>query len=249
MRVAVAGGTGVAGRATVEELEAAGHETVVIARSTGVDLFTGTGLAEALEGVQAVVDTTNVDTVRRGKAESFFETESRHLVHAAREAGVGHIVALSIVGIDRVPFGYYQGKLRQEAVLAESEVPVSILRTTQFHEFAAQYLARMKGPVVAVPRWRSRPVSAREVGGTLASLAVSAPRDQLELAGPEEEHMAELVRRVAEMRGLHRRIVEFTMPGAAGRALAAGGALPNGRSLRGTQTFDQWLRRQGPRRG
>jgi uncharacterized protein YbjT (DUF2867 family) len=155
MKIAVAGGTGVAGRWTVEALRAAGHEAIVISRSAGADLVTGAGLDAALAGVDAVIDATNVASSGKRASSEFFEATARTLMRTAAAACVRHIVALSIIGIDRVPYGYYQGKLRQEQVLQESPVPVSILRAAQFHEFAGQYLAKMPGPVVIVPRWRA----------------------------------------------------------------------------------------------
>jgi uncharacterized protein YbjT (DUF2867 family) len=175
MKIAVAGGTGVAGRWTVEALRARGHEAIVIARSAGSDLVTGDGLDAALAGVDAVIDATNVASSGKRASSEFFETTARTLMRAAAAADVRHIVALSIIGIDRVPYGYYQGKLRQEQVLQESPVPVSILRAAQFHEFPGQYLATLPGPVVLVPRWRAQPVAAREVGAELARIAVGDP--------------------------------------------------------------------------
>jgi uncharacterized protein YbjT (DUF2867 family) len=153
-----------AGRWTAEALRAGGHEVIVIARSAGIDLVTGDGLEAALTGVDAVVDATNVKSSGKRPSSEFFEATPRTLMRTAVAAGAGHIVALSIIGIDRVSYGYYQGKLRQEQVLRESPVPVSILRAAQFHEFAGQYLATMRGPVVVVPRWRAQPVATREVG-------------------------------------------------------------------------------------
>src|ERR1022692_4173638 len=146
VKIAVAGGTGVAGRWTVEALRAGGHEVIVIARSAGTDLVTGDGLDAALAGVDAVIDATNVASSGKRASSEFFEATARTLMRTAAVAGVRHIVALSIIGIDRVPYGYYQGKLRQEKVLQESPVPVSILRAAQFHEFPGQYLAKLPGP-------------------------------------------------------------------------------------------------------
>ncbi|MGH3282354.1 MAG: SDR family oxidoreductase, partial [Trebonia sp.] len=217
------------------------HEAVVAARSTGVDLVTGNGLGAALAGADAVIDTTNVLTSRARPSREFFEATARTLMRTAQQAGVAHIAALSIIGVDRVPFGYYQGKLRQEEVLRESRVPVSILRAAQFHEFPAQYLARVRGPLVPVPVWRTQPVAASEVGAALARLAVGPPVPMSELAGPREELMADLVRQVVLARGERRRVLSVRLPGATGRAMAAGGGLPSGQGTRGTQTFAEWL--------
>src|SRR4051812_13460948 len=121
MRLAVAGGTGVVGQHVVAVAQAAGHEVVTLSRRTGTDLLTGTGLASALDGSQALIDVANTPTLNRAKAVSFFEVTTRNMLAAEREAGVGQHVALSIVGIDRVPSGYYEGKRRQEALVAASD--------------------------------------------------------------------------------------------------------------------------------
>ena len=147
----------------------------------------------------------------------------------------------------RADGGYYQGKLRQEEVLQESPVPVSILRAAQFHEFPGQYLATMPGPVVIVPRWRAQPVAAREVGAALASIAAGDPVAMSELAGPREEIMADMIRQVVRARGDRRLVVSVRVPGAAGKAMAAGGGLPAGPGLRGTQTFAGWVIEQRER--
>lgn len=244
MKIAVLGGTGVAGRHTVAALRAGGHEVAALSRSTGVDLVTGEGLTKALTGVEAVIDATNVETMKRSEAEAFFAATATSLTRSAQEAGVGHIVALSIVGIERVPFGYYFGKLLQEATLAKSGVPVSILRATQFHDFPGQLLARSKRGPVIVPKWLVQPVSAREVGETLALIATGDPRPMSELAGPQREWMADLVRQTAAALSQPRRVWEVRIPGRAGKALAKGGNTPAGDALRGTQTFSEWLQEQ-----
>jgi uncharacterized protein YbjT (DUF2867 family) len=245
MKVAVVGGTGLAGTGTVMALREGGHEAVVLARSTGVDVMTGNGLTDALRGVDVVVDTSNVAAARTGPATAFFEATARNLTAAAAAAGVGHIVALSIVGIDRVPLGYYRGKLAQERALAASSVPVSILRATQFHEFPAQYLDRRRGQWVFLPRWEVQPVAVREVGALLARLATGAPVAMTELAGPRVENMADLVRQVVAARGQRRRVVQARLPGKLGRALATGGSVPDRPGVRGTQTFGEWLGERG----
>jgi uncharacterized protein YbjT (DUF2867 family) len=241
MKIAVAGGTGVAGRWTIEALRADGHEVIVIARSAGADLVTGDGIDAALAGVEAVIDATNVASSGKRASSEFFEATARTLMRTAAVAGVRHIVALSIIGLERVPYGYYQGKLRQEKVLQESPVPVSILRAAQFHEFPGQYLAKMPGPVVVVPRWRAQPVAAREVGAALARIAAGEPVAMSELAGPREEIMADMIRQVVRARGDRRLVVSVRLPGAAGRAMASGDGLPDRPGLRGTQTFADWV--------
>lgn len=240
-RVAVAGGTGVVGRHVVDRIRELGHEPVVLARSNGVDVATGTGLAVALAGADAVVDVTNVTTVSRRKAVRFFETATTNLLAAEQAAGVRHHVVLSIVGIDRVDFGYYIGKRRQEEVALAGPVPASVLRATQFHEFAAQLLDR-GGPIALVPTMLSQPIAAREVGEALADLALADPSGLVpELAGPEQHRMADLVRRVRDARGSRRPVLSVRLPGRVGAAMANGGLLTTGDGPRGRQTFAEWL--------
>ncbi|MFE4754183.1 SDR family oxidoreductase [Streptomyces mirabilis] len=242
MRVAVAGGTGLVGRHVVEELTAAGHHPVVLARSTGVDLVSGTGLDAALAGVDAVVDVTNVTTTSAKKAIAFFDRVAHTLQDAGEQAGVRHHVLLSIVGIDRVGLGYYQGKLRQEDVLKSGRTPWTVLRATQFHEFAQQTLDRVPGPLAVVPRMRSQPVAAREVAHHLVRL-VSAPAQGMapELAGPRVEQVVDMTGRLLRARHQRRLLLPVKMPGATGTAMTGDGLLPTGPGPRGSQTFDEWL--------
>jgi uncharacterized protein YbjT (DUF2867 family) len=242
-RIAVAGGTGVVGRHVVEALAAAGCEPVVLARSTGVDLAQGAGLDDALRGVRAVVDVSNVATQRRSVAVGFFTTATSALLAAGARAGVRHHVLLSIVGVDRVDTGYYAGKRAQEELVLAGDVPATVLRATQFHEFAEQVLAIAKGPVAPVPSMRVQPVAAREVGALLVELALAAPQGRApELAGPEVHELTHLVRRLLRARGSRRLVLPLKGPTAASRAAVGGALLPTGPGPRGQQTFDEWLR-------
>ncbi|MDD9208070.1 NAD(P)H-binding protein [Georgenia sp. 10Sc9-8] len=247
MRVAVAGGTGTVGRHVVRAAQDAGHETVVLARSSGVDLSSGDGVEQALAGVDAVVDVSNITALRRAPAQEFFTTATTHLMAAGSRAGVQHHVVLSIVGVDRVPLGYYQAKRYQERLALVGPVPASVLRATQFYELAAQLPDRVPGPVAVVPRMRSRPVAAREVAVALVALLEREPVGLgPEMAGPEEHDMADLVRRVVQARGQRRRVVGVRAPGAAGRTMASGGLLPTADGPRGQVTFEQWLSTEHP---
>lgn len=242
MRIAVAGGTGVVGRHVVDVLGAAGHEPVVLSRSRGVDLVTGSGLDAALSGVGAVIDVSNVATMRRETAVGFFGTATGRLLETGERHGVRHHLALSIVGIDRVPTGYYAGKRRQEELVLGGPLPATVLRATQFHEFPGQLLVRTPGPVAMLPAMRVQPVAAREVAEALVQLAVGDPLGMApELAGPEQHSLVDLARDLLRARGERRRVVAVRVPGAAGRAMAQGGLLPQGPGPRGTQTFAQWL--------
>jgi uncharacterized protein YbjT (DUF2867 family) len=243
MKVAVAGGTGLVGAFVVSQLTERGDEPVVLARSRGVDLVSGSGLETAVQGCDAIIDVSNVTTTKRAAAEEFFGTTTRHLQDAATAAGAGHLIALSIVGIDRVQLGYYLGKRRQEEVLAAGSVPWSVLRATQFHEFAEQMLARMPGPVAVIPRILSRPVAAKEVAAALIQLLDQGPQQHApEIAGPEDIYVADMARRVLGRRGKRHPVLSFRIPGRLGSALAHGALLPHGPFTAGQETFEQYLR-------
>ena len=248
--VAVLGATGVAGRAVADGLEQAGRTVRRLSRGTGVDVATGRGLREALEGAGTVVDLTNLMTVRGRRSAAFFGAAATHLVDAARTAGLGHVVALSVVGADRVDAGYYRGKLLQERTLLTSGVPTTLLRTTQFHDLARQLLATARrGPFVVVPTALVAPVDVREVAAEVVDLALGHPvPSPPDLAGPETFLLGDLVRRVARREAPGTRVVDVRLPGRAGRALARGALLPHERTRTGTSRFDDWLRAGGPDR-
>ena len=249
VRIAVAGGTGWTGKLVVGALQAGGDEPVVLARSAGVDLSTGAGLAGKLAGLAAVIDVTNIATTRARAAVRFFETVTANLLAAEQAAGVPHHVALSIVGVDRVDLGYYAGKRRQETLVlrgpGQAGAPGgTVLRATQFHEFAAQALAR-PGPVVIAPKMLSQPVALAEVVTHLVRLARGEPAGLVpDLAGPEEHlRMPDMIRRLAHARGERRPVIAAGVPGRAGRQLAGGALLP-GPGPRGAITFAEWLDHQ-----
>ena len=234
MRMAVAGGTGWVGKLVVAEARRRGHEVVVISRSNGVDLTTGTGLDDARRGVDAVIDVTNIETFSRRTATEFFATTTRALLAAEAKAGVRHHVVLSIVGVDRVDTGYYAAKLRQEQLALAGPTPATVLRATQFHEFAEQMLGRFPGPVKVAPSMLTRPVAAAEVAAELVRLAEGPARGHApDLAGPEVLRMPSMMRRLARGR------LVLTVP--AGRAMAHGGLLPAGEFTSGKITFEQWV--------
>ena len=242
MRIAVAGGTGLVGCHVVDALAGAGHEPVVLARACGVDVTTGKGLAEALVGVEAVIDVSNITTTRRRISVDFFSAGTEHLLAAGLRAGVRHHVALSIVGVDRVDFGYYQGKRAQEKLVLNGPVPGSVLRATQFLEFPGQILARARGPLVLIPRMRVQPVAAQEVAGALVALAAGPVEGMAaELAGPQELQMVDLARLLVRAKGQRRLVIGIQIPGAAGRAMADGALLPTEPGPRGRLTFEHWL--------
>lgn len=242
MRIAVAGGTGLMGRLVVAALADAGHDPVVLARSTGVDLVTGAGLDEALAGAAAVVDVSNVVTFNRRRSVEYFESSTANLLAAGARAGLRHHVALSIVGVDRVDLGYYLGKRAQEALVLAGPVPATVVRATQFHEFAGQLLARGKGPLAVVPRMRIQPVAAAEVAALLAGVAVEDPSGLgLEIAGPQVRDLAELTRLLLAAQRSRRAVLSVRLPGEVGRRMAGGALLPAAPGPRGSQRFEEWL--------
>jgi uncharacterized protein YbjT (DUF2867 family) len=243
MRIAVAGGTGLMGRLVVDDLRGAGHEPVVLARSTGVDLTTGAGLPAALEGARAVIDVSNVTTTSEKASVAFFEAATQHLLEAGQRAGVRHFVALSIIGVDRVPLGYYAGKRRQEELIAQGPLPWTVLRAAQFHEFAGQILERTTlGPIALVPRMLSQPVAAREVAARLTRLAVGEPQGMAtEIAGPQQLQLTDMTRHLLQARGRRTLVLPLPVPGAAGKAASSGGLLPQGEYVTGVETFGEYL--------
>ncbi|MFJ2544185.1 SDR family oxidoreductase [Microbacterium sp. NPDC087589] len=242
MRIAVAGGTGVVGRHVVEAARDAGHDVVVLSRSAGADVITGGGLDAALHGADAVIDVTNTTTLSAAKAVKFFETATRNLLAAEDRAGVGHHVALSIVGIDDIDASYYAGKLAQERAVAAGSVPFTIARAAQFHEFAGQVLSGMSGPVAVVPKLLMRPVAAREVGAHLVRVAeAGAVGRASDLVGPRDEVLVDLARRQLAFDGVQRRVLGVRLPGAYWRGLASGSLRGGADAVQGEVTFDEWL--------
>jgi len=243
MRIAVAGGTGTVGRLVVDEVRAAGHEPLVLTRSTGTDLLTGEGLARALLNTDVVIDVSSSSSVSTAESVRFFGTVTRNLREAERIAAVPHHLALSVIGARRVNANYYAGKTRQEELLEADSGGWSLLRTTQFHEFAGQLLEHGKlGPLQIVPAMRSQPIAAREVARELLAIAEGDPRGlEPDLGGPQEENMAELVRRYLTATGRPGSVLQMALPGAWGRGMRDGSLLPAQGSRLGTQTFDEWL--------
>jgi len=243
VKIAVAGGTGMVGSLLVTQLKMAGHEPVVLARATGVDLMTGAGLEHRLDGVEAVVDVTSVGTTSAKAATEFFTTTTANLLAAEYAAGVRHHVLLSIVGIDVTPFGYYIGKVAQEQAVEDGKVPATIVRATQFHEFAGQMIERASvGPFVVVPQMRSAPIAAREVAASLVKIASGVPQDRVgDLRGPHEESVASMIRSLLRRRGSHRPVITAFLPGKAGKAMRNGALIPDSPGTVGHQSYADWL--------
>lgn len=246
MRIAIAGGTGVVGRHVVWTVRGRGHDAVVMARSTGTDLYAGVGIDERLTGVEAIIDATSVQAVSARASVDFFRTVTQHLVTAGRRCGIRHHVAVSIIGAREAPFGYYAGKQAQEdLVLAQPNG--TVVRAAQFHDFAHQVMARTRiGPVFAIPVMRSQPVATAEVAGLLVDVAEQAPQgDGPEIAGPQELRVADMARQVLQHEGSRGRVIEVPFPGRFGRAMRDGTLVARAGTRLGQQTFDEWLGQQG----
>jgi uncharacterized protein YbjT (DUF2867 family) len=246
MKVAVAGGTGTVGAHVVAALTAAGHEPTVLTRATGVDLTTGSGLDNALAGVHALVDATGPSSTATAASKAFFDTVNRNLLAAEQRAGVAHHVALSIVGAAEVNAGYYAGKRIQEDLVTASGDNWTILRATQFHEFAPLLVRTTAvGPLVIVPQMKCQPIAATEVGAELARIAVGGPRGILpDLGGPRIENMADMVRRYLTHSGDSRRVLQLSLPGRWWRSLRNGALIPGPGAQFGTETYEEWLQAQ-----
>lgn len=194
MKIAIAGASGVVGSHVVSAARQRGHDPVMLGRSHGIDVAAGEGLDRALAGVDVVIDVMNAGSFEEGPATEFFTTTSGNLQNAAREQGAGHIVTLSIVGIDETSFGYYRAKLAQERAVAAGPVPSTIMRATQFHEFPAQMIAAMRdGDRAAIFDVQVQTVAARVVAETLLTVAEQPPAGRApDLAGPRPARLVDL---------------------------------------------------------
>ena len=249
-KIAVAGATGRVGRPTVEVLEAAGHDVVPMSRATGVDVVTGEGLSEALEGVETIIDAASWPTNEQEPATEFFLAASRNLQEAGERAGVQRIVVVSIIGADRATRGYIASKVPHEQAMQSGPIPVRILRAAQFHEFVPLFLEwGRQGDVVYVPEMRTQLVAARTVAEALADLANgSAPAPDAaagaipEIAGPRAESLVDVARLVAARRGDPVRIEAVSDPDDPEQVLyASGGLLPGPDAVLAGPTFEQWF--------
>ncbi|OIJ65594.1 SDR family oxidoreductase [Streptomyces mangrovisoli] len=241
--ILVTGGTGTLGRLVTERLRAGGHEVRVLSRHTSpyaVDLrHGGAALDAAVSGVETVVHCAS--TPRGGDEEA-----AGQLVDAARRAGVGHLVYISIVGVDRVPMGYYKAKLAVERRVEDSGLGFTILRATQFHDLLVQVFGSLsKAPVLPLPAGASdQPVEVDEVAARLAELALGAPAGRVpDLGGPQVRTLESLARAYLKATGRRRPVVNIPLWGATYRAFRDGGHLAPRRAV-GKVTFEEFLARQ-----
>ncbi|WP_129658363.1 SDR family oxidoreductase [Rothia uropygialis] len=246
MKIVVAGATGTLGNRVMDEVLTMGHDPEPVSRSSGVDLMTGHGLADKLLGASAVIDVSATSKISTKASINYFTNATRNLIEAERAAGVPHHVGISIIGAAQVNANYYAGKAAQEELLLAEARGWSLLRTTQFHEFAKQLVGHSKvGPLHLIPTMRSQPIAADEVATELVKIALGDPCGLApDLAGPREENMAELVRQYLKATGQARRVIQVPLPGAWGRGMRDGTLLPPAETRRGQQTFDEWLAQQ-----
>jgi uncharacterized protein YbjT (DUF2867 family) len=204
MRITVIGATGQVGSKVVDLLRAEGHDVVPASRETGADVLTGDGLTEALTGAQVLVDVVNSPSFDDDPVLKFFTASSANLVAAAKETGVGHYVALSIVGMDGLPdSGYMRAKVVQERTIVESGLPYTIVRATQFQEFAEAITGSLvvDGEVRA-PDALIQPIAAADVSAVVARAAVAAPvGGTVDVGGPEKISFADMARAVLTSKG------------------------------------------------
>jgi uncharacterized protein YbjT (DUF2867 family) len=201
MKITVVGASGLIGTKVVELLQADGHEVVAASRSTGLDVLTGDGLADALAGADALIDVTNSPSFEADAVMDFFTRSATNIAAAAKAAGLGHYVALSIVGVDGLPDSpYMRAKVAQERIIRESGIPYSIVRATQFAEFADAIVESMTiGNEVRVPDALIQPIPADEVAATVAKAAPSEPLNGIRnIGGPEKITFERMARDVLD---------------------------------------------------
>jgi uncharacterized protein YbjT (DUF2867 family) len=243
MRIAVMGATGRIGQYTMDALGRSGHETVPMSRSTGVDAYTGAGLDEALTGVEVVADVSNTPSQDEAEIVDFFGTVTGNLLAAEDRAGVKHHVLLSIVGIDHdqnVP--HYAGKREQERRVTTGPIPWSVVRSTQFHDFAAMVAGwALRDGMATIPPLLVQPIAQQDVGEMVAEVATGdALGRPIDIAGPETQDLVDMARRTFAARGERVRLVP-TWRGVFDATMAGEVLLPGDGARLGGVTFEDWL--------
>ena len=249
MKIVVIGGSGLIGTKLVNNLRQHGHEVVAASPSSGVNTLTGEGLAEALAGAQVVVDVANSPSFEDKAVLEFFETAGRNLLAAEATAGVGHHVALSVVGTDRLlASGYFRAKMAQENLIKASKIPYTILRSTQFFEFVSAIAqSATEGQTVRLPPALMQPVVSDDVAAALAEVAVEKPvNGTVELAGPEPIRLDELVRRFLSANRDARKVTTDVHALYFGTAVNDQSLTPGDNPRLGPTRFEDWLSRSIP---
>ena len=249
MKIVVIGGTGLIGSKLVKKLIDEGHEAVPATPDTGVNTLTGAGLAEVLTGAAVMVDVSNSPSLEGPAALEFFETSTRNILEAEAVAGVGHHVALSVVGTERLgESGYFRAKMAQEKLIKSSSIPYSIVHATQFFEFVKGIAeAGADGNTVRVAPVQIQPMASDDVATALAAITVGAPiNGTVEIAGPEQFRLDELVRQSLRARQDPREVVADPHARYFGAELRNDTLVPNDDAQLGATRFQQWLTQQAP---
>jgi uncharacterized protein YbjT (DUF2867 family) len=244
MKIVVIGGTGRIGSNVVRRLDAQGHDPVAAAPNTGVDTITGEGLAEVMAGADVVVDVSNAPVWEDDAVREFFTTSTRNLLAAERDAGVGHHVAVSIVGADLLPdSGYLRAKVAQEAEIEGGSIPYTIMRATQFFEFLPQIVeSGAEGDSVRLSTGLMQLVAADDVAATVTELATAPPiGGRVELGGPEALGIDAWGRRLFAATGDERTVVADPHARYYGTELAGGELTPGEGARIGAIDFDAWF--------
>jgi uncharacterized protein YbjT (DUF2867 family) len=244
MKIVVIGGTGLIGTRLVSKLREQGHEVVAASPNTGVNTITGEGLAEALTGAAVVVDVSNAPSWEDAAVMKFFETSTRNLLAHEAAAGVGHHVALSVVGSERMlESGYFRAKVAQENLIKGSSIPYSIVRATQFFEFVNSIAdLSTDGDKVRLPSALIQPMAADDVASAVARVAVGSPvRGTLEIGGPEQFRLDELVRRRLAARKDPREVVADPHARYYGIEVSERTLVPGDGARLGETRLDTWL--------
>jgi uncharacterized protein YbjT (DUF2867 family) len=249
MKIVVIGGTGLIGTKLVNKLRQHGHEVVAASPSTGVNTVTGEGLAQALAAAQVVVDVANAPNWEDNAVLAFFETSGRNLLSAEAAAGVGHHVALSVVGTERLlASGYFRAKLAQENLIKVFPIPYTIVRATQFYEFVgglAQFAT--EGQTVRLPPVLMQPLAADDVAAVMADVALASPLNgTFELAGPEPIRLDDLVRQFLKATRDARTVITDPKALYYGIMVNDQSLTPGDNPRLGTIRFEDWLRRSRP---
>ncbi len=244
MKIVVIGGTGLIGSKLVNKLREHGHEAVAAAPNTGVNTVTGEGLAEVLKGASVVVDVSNSPDWEDAAVLKFFETSTRNLLTYEAAAGVGHHVALSVVGTQRLSeSGYFRAKIAQEKLITESSIPYTIVQATQFFEFLKGLAdISMVGDKVHLAPVLFQPIAAGDVASGVAKVAVGAPVNGIvEIGGPEQFRIDELVRRRLTSLNDPREVIADPNARYAGAKLSEKTLLPGNNARLGQTRFETWL--------
>jgi uncharacterized protein YbjT (DUF2867 family) len=244
MKIVVIGGSGLIGSKLVTKLRERGHETLAASPDSGVNTITGQGLATALEGASVVTDVSNSPSFEDAAVLEFFQTSTRNLLAAEAAAGVGHHVALSIVGAERLPdSGYLRAKVAQEKLIEDSPIPYSIVHATQFFEFIGPIAdAATSGNTVRLAHVLIQPMAADDVASALADVTVGPPVNGIiEIAGPQQFHLDELVRNTLRERHDPREVITDPHAPYYGAELHERSLVPAADAHLAETRFDHWL--------